>query len=609
MALSVSTYTEASTGRTAIKVEVAFDSAASVGEQRVRVYDPRTGGAAFDIPGGWPIYGTQTFYIEDRSAVFIEPFPNQASGTVSFALERRYRLPFTDYYTSWAEAERYAITYAINNNSYTRPTLTMNTTEAPQTNGYNMKGATKVQASFTGAAKYGASIKSYVLRVEGKDYTASGGVATSDPFSTSGNVTITGIVTDSRGFKYSESKTVTVLNNLPLINSFTSNTGYVDGVISYNFSPPVSSYYSKVRIDSIVNGVASEVRTETIGASTAAVNKTLTFSEDQLKKIYDRYPATVNTTLKMTLLTYKDSNYSSLMSEQPTLDLELKIPENEKTKPKIDSITCVPSEVLLGKNDLFVQGKSGINTTITATGQYKTSIVSSEWTIGGNTYQNGESSPAINASGIVTITATVVDQRGFSRSQTQNVNYEAYLLPAVVPIDGQTAVQAERESGDSTDKLKMSAAKRFSSLAGNNRCELRYRLKEGVNGTYGDYIVLLESGSSSDSYSQVSNVSLEKDNIYYVELSVIDALKGTGSIVLAIPAEAIFMERDGVNNSISFGGPVDEQNAFEVYQTAFFRGGMYFDDLTAGTRYRITIGEGGQLIATEERTTFSLRRK
>ena len=169
--------------------------------------------------------------------------------------------------------------------------------------------------------------------------------------------------------------------------------------------------------------------------------------------------------------------------------------------------------------------------------------MSREWTLGSNTYQSGNSSDVLNTSGAVTITATVVDQRGFSRSQTQNVNYEAYLLPAVVPIDGQTAVQAERESGDSTDKLKMSAAKRFSSLAGNNRCELRCRLKAGMNGTYGDYIALLESGSASNSYSQVSNISLDKDKIYYVELSVIDALEGTGSIVLAIPAEAVFMER------------------------------------------------------------------
>lgn len=603
--MDVNCYTTTRNGENVTRVEISTGGYVACQAQNFRVFNSN----------GTRIIKTSDYGAGSKSySFYLEDYPDlinihTTSASITFTVEHHQQdLEVFGIGGYWRCVDTKGVTCTINNNSYTRPTLTMNTTEAPQTNGYNMKGATKIQASFSGAAKYGASIKSYVLRVEGKDYTASGGVATSDPFSTSGNVTITGIVTDSRGFTNSVSKTVTVLNNLPLLNSFTSNTGYVDGVISYSFTPPVSLYYSKVRIDSLVDGVASEVCTETIGASSGAVSKTLSFIDDQLKKIYERYPATVNTKLKMTLLTYKDSDYSSLMSEQPTLELDLKIPQNDSTKPKIDSISCVPSVVLLGKSDLFVQGKNGINTTITATGQYKTSIVSMEWTLGSNTYQSGNSSAVLNASGTVTITATVVDQRGFSRSQTANVNYEPYLMPAVVQIDGQTAVYVERESGESIDKLKVAAAKRFSSLAGNNRCELRCRLKVGMNGTYGDYIALLESGSASNSYDQVSSIEIDKDEIYYVELSVIDALNGTGSIVLAIPSEAVFMDRDGVNNSIAFGGYVDEPNAFQVYQSAFFRGGMYIDDISAGTRYKITIGEGGQLIATEERMTFSLRR-
>ncbi len=582
-------------------IEAKVTETSHLRDLRVRVYN--AAGYCFDIYTEGE--ETLTFAIEDSDKIqyFITPYPDSTTGYVRLELEHNY------FGLGWSveKDQRYSLNYTIYSNSITKPTLTMNTTEAPTTSGYNMKGKTKVQASFTGAAKYGASVKSYVLRVEGKDYAASGGVATSDVFETSGNVTITGIVTDSRGFTNSVSKTVTVLSNLPSLNSFASNTGYVDGVISYNFTPPVSIYYSKVRIDSIVNGVASEVCTETIGASAGAVSKTLTFSGEQLKKIYERYPATVNTKLKMTLLTYKDSGYSSLMSEQPTLELDLKIPENDSTKPKIDGISCAPTVVLLGKSDLFVQGKSGITAAISATGQYASGIVSREWTLGSSTYESGASSGIVNTSGTVTITATVKDQRGFSRSQTKNVNFEAYLLPAVAPIDGQTAVYIERESGDIRDKIKVSAAKRFSSLAGNNKCELRCRLKVGVSGTYSDYITLLAEGSASNSYDQVSGIEIDKESIYYVELSVIDALEGVGSILLAIPTEAVFMDRNGEDNSIAFGGYTTEKNAFEVYNTAYFRGGIYLDDISTGKRYKLSIGDGGQLIAAEEKTTFSLR--
>lgn len=544
---------------------------------------------------------TRTFILESVPDI-INLYPNSKS--VSFTVEHHQENTLI----GWRRVDTKTITCTLLDNSYTRPTVDMSTALAPLVNGYNMKGTTKVKASFSGAAKFGATISSYVLSVEGKSYAASGGIAISDALTTSGNVTITGTVTDTRGFTAKVSQSFVVLNNLPTVNSFDCSTEYLDGVITYGFTPPVSLYYSKVRIDSIADGIASEVRTETIGTSVGAVSKTLSLTESQLESIYIRYPATANTTLRLTLLTYKDANYTDKMSEEPTMELDLKIPENDKTKPKIDSIICTPVEVLLGVSGLFVQGKNAIKTVVNATGSYGAGIVSRSWMLGNKTYEDGATSEIINTTGNVSISASVTDQRGFTATASRSVYYEPYVSPSVVPVSQQVAVQVEREEGDDTDYLKIIAARRFSALAGKNKCELRCRLKVGVNGAYGNWITLIGTDEPSNEYDEVSDIAISRDAIYYVEISVLDALGESGSIIIPVPTAETFMDRNGEDNSIAFGGYTTEKNAFEVYQTAYFRGGMYFDDIPNGKRYKITMNTSGQLIAAEVKNTYSLRR-
>jgi hypothetical protein len=263
---------------------------------------------------------------------------------------------------------------------------------------------------------------------------------------------------------------------------------------------------------------------------------------------------------------------------------------------------------LLGQSNLFIQGKNGIRTSISSSGQYGTQIASNKWVVDGVTYDNGGQTGILNASGNVTITATVTDQRGFSRSQTKTVKYEPYRGPAVVPVSGESAVHVERESGESTDKLFVSAAKSFSSVAGYNKCELRVRAKAGANSSYPTSYITLLGNTEGNEYNQSSGIDLAKDSIYYVEISVKDSLDGESAVILAIPTAAVFMDRNGEDNSIAFGGYTTEKDAFEVYQTAYFYGGMYLADPTTGDRYKIVI-ENGALKLEQVPTSFNLRRR
>ena len=110
-------------------------------------------------------------------------------------------------------ADSKTFTVTVPENSRTKPTVNMtlspvSSLEAPFDSLY-IKGKTKVQASFTGSGKYGADIDSYKVDVNGKSY---GSPYKSSFLSTIGDITITGTVTDSRGFTNTDKKMITVID-------------------------------------------------------------------------------------------------------------------------------------------------------------------------------------------------------------------------------------------------------------------------------------------------------------------------------------------------------------------------------------------------------------
>ena len=110
-----------------------------------------------------------------------------------------------------ADADTFTVT--VPENSSTKPTVNMtisplSSLDAPFDSLY-IKGKTKVQASFTGSGKYGADIDSYKVTVDGKSY---GSPYKSGFLSTIGDISITGKVTDSRGFTNTDKETITVID-------------------------------------------------------------------------------------------------------------------------------------------------------------------------------------------------------------------------------------------------------------------------------------------------------------------------------------------------------------------------------------------------------------
>lgn len=102
-------------------------------------------------------------------------------------------------------------TVTVPDNTSTKPTVTM--TLSPVTpytkfSSLYLQGRSKVKATISGSGKYGASVSSYNMQADGKNYASP---YTSDTLKNSGSITVVGTATDSRGFSGTASQSINVI--------------------------------------------------------------------------------------------------------------------------------------------------------------------------------------------------------------------------------------------------------------------------------------------------------------------------------------------------------------------------------------------------------------
>ena len=148
---------------------------------------------------------------ESELSIIYNKLPSAKKGTLRFTL-RTYS--DSGYSTQIGDAPYKEVTLTIPNISATQPTATMSVAPVSSLsspfNTLYIKGKSKVTANITdGEGKYGATITSYKVSIDGK---SGGAPYTSGYLTTPGNVVITGIVTDSRGYSRKYTKTIVVLD-------------------------------------------------------------------------------------------------------------------------------------------------------------------------------------------------------------------------------------------------------------------------------------------------------------------------------------------------------------------------------------------------------------
>lgn len=134
--------------------------------------------------------------------------PGATKGTITITCETRFK----DSDTVVGTADPISFTVTIPDNSDTRPEVSIAASAVHDLSsafdGVFVSGKSKVKVTYTADSDY-STIKSYLTTVNGKS--GSGNPYTSDILSKNGTVTITGKVTDSRGYATTKTKDIEVI--------------------------------------------------------------------------------------------------------------------------------------------------------------------------------------------------------------------------------------------------------------------------------------------------------------------------------------------------------------------------------------------------------------
>lgn len=269
-------------------------------------------------------------------------------------------------------------------------------------------------------------------------------------------------------------------------------------------------------------------------------------------------------------VTFTDSNSRTLT-----------IQETDQTRPSV-SISVSPNNGSLPVkfNSAYIQGKTKVNASVTASGKYGATIIATTTKVAGRIYDADEE---INESGDIAVTTTVTDSRGQTNTATQTISVLPYRTPAVIGISGESSAicyrsDAEGNPKDDSTVLWIKAKKSFYPLivdgSPKNLCRLRWRYKYAYSQTYGEWSELT---TQNNEYNDSVVVSFPITEAFIIQIGVVDDIGEETILTFDVPKfnPTFHLGRGGTAIGVGQYADTSYMNSFTVAEdwTARFLGG------------------------------------
>lgn len=392
-----------------------------------------------------------------------------------------------------------------------------------------------------------------------------------------------GVVTQTKSLN------LTTIPRASTMDALSCATAYFNGVMTYKYTPKSASFYNRCNIALNLDGVYTAVKTINLGQKAASQQTaTVTLSESELSIIYNKLPSAKKGTLRFTFRTFSDSGYSSQIGDVVYKEITLTIPNIDATQPTATMTLTPVSSLSSTFSSLYVKGKSKVTVALTSgAGKYGAQVTSYKVSVDGKSGTPPYTSEYLVNPGSVTITGTVTDSRGYSRTYTKTITVIDYSPPQILPASGESEVIVARcdSSGSLSDTgtyLKIKAKRYYSKVISGsvqkNFCSLQYRYKES-GGSYSSWTTILATTASSDeivSGALLGTLDIAKS--YFVQIRAIDDIGESVISATTISTEKVYMHRAGSMNSFALGKYAEAENTFDVAEdmTAIFRGKVNF---------------------------------
>lgn len=356
---------------------------------------------------------------------------------------------------------------------------------------------------------------------------------------------------------------LTTIPRAATLNSLTCSTSYLDGTLTYKYTPTTTSYYIRSNLSLNLNGTYIDINSYNNGApsSTAQQSKTIQLSTSQLETIYNKIPNSTVATLKMTLSTYSDASYSTQVGNSSDAEVKLTIPMS--VKPKVGEISLIPAVITIGEEQFgyLIKGKNRLSLSVSGSTAGTGSSIKSYTFSGPSLYETTTNSSTsittvtdvdsfVNGIATITYTVTATDTRNrVSDPKTQTIICHDYQAPYFKSFD-------IRRSGAT---LTCDYVPVFQSLNEKNIAEVQIYYTSGSTTSTKTISGILSDNSTSTQITLSNDASTYQ--VYAVILDGLGEKSKTSTKTSYGNSRVMNAMRDG--SGIAFGKKAEERELLE----------------------------------------------
>lgn len=307
-------------------------------------------------------------------------------------------------------------------------------------------------------------------------------------------------------------------------------------------------------------------------------------------EVANQLPKAKTGTMSVALYTYSDSSATTQVGSASSKTFTVTVPDDTNTKPSLTMSLIPVSSLGSTFSSLYIQGKSKVKATMSATGKYGATISSYSMSAQGKSYGSPYQSDFLSTTGSVTVTGTTTDSRGYSNTATQSITVIPYSKPSVLPASGEKEIICARcdDNGNLSESgtyLKIKAKRSYSKVTASgvqkNFCVIRYRYKAENDSSYSAWTTILASSSAGDEVTTNALLggTLAQTSSYMVQVGVIDDIGESHEVTIRIPTDKVYMHRAGSMNSLGIGKYAEEENTVDIAEdiTLKVRGNVLFE--------------------------------
>ena len=345
---------------------------------------------------------------------------------------------------------------------------------------------------------------------------------------------------------------------------------YFNETITYKYTPQNANYYNRCNISVKLSDGYVAVKSLLLGKkSTSQQTGTVTFSASELSTIYEQLPDTTKGTIRFTLRTYTDSNYTDEIGNTSYKDIVLSIPTAVKPSASL-AVTMVNSNSWIAGKGIYVAGFSSATLKLTASPGEGATLTTTN--ISGDGFSSNTSSVSVNLAGPgrFTFTGKATDSRGRYATNSKTITVLDYSNPTITALSVERGTYSSGwTAGETGPDIKVTFKIMLSLSDQGNVYGAKFTIDDKNVSPSAGTISGLASGANAVVYFK----SVDGETGHKLRLTVTDSVGSSSSVTIAIPTIHITAEFNVSGKGFALG-KTSEKDAFECAMDAEFSGSV-----------------------------------